>query len=136
WGAMITHAIRLAAVILVAAVVLTQHVAVAKGPVDAIEFSGPALEHDIAVTEGDALLEFSPWGQAFLGEQLDSAPTALGEPLAVTMYLRDETGALRANYRFAYHPRPGGGAIRLPGRGEPGYDLNKTTILSKGDGQW
>lgn len=82
------------------------------------------------------MLKFSPWGQAFLSERLDSAPPGLGEALIVTMYLNDETRTPKALFRFKYHPRSEGGAIYLPGPGDPYYDLNKSTILSGGDGHW
>jgi hypothetical protein len=107
---------------------LSQDAAVAKGPLAAIEIAGPALDHTLAVTEGDALLDFNPWGQAFLGEKLDEAP-AMTDALTVTMFVDDGAGGQRAAYRFRYQPGSDGGRIHLPGPGEPDYDLNKTTIL-------
>ena len=109
--------------------------AVAKGPVDVIEFSGTEFEQTLSVIEGDALLDFNPWGQEFLGARLDSKPSGLLEPLTVTMYLDNSVGTPEAIYRFEYYPAPDGGSIYLPGPGEADYDLNKTTILG-GSGNW
>ena len=127
--------VRLISVVSVLLFALTQGVAVAKGPVDVIEFSGPRFDHPVAVLQGDALLDFSPWGQAFLGERLDEEPASLAEPLTVTMYLDDTAGGSKAIYRFEYYPRPNGGLIYLPGPADPDYDLNKLTIMN-GNGLW
>ena len=109
--------------------------AVAKGPVDVIELYGPPFERGIAILEGEALLDFDPWGQAFLGAPLDDPPTEVSEPLTVTMYIKDSAGVAQPVYRFAYHALVGGGLIYLPGPGDPDYDLNKGTILG-GSGNW
>jgi hypothetical protein len=125
----------MSASIAVLVVVSLPGIAVAKGPLAAIEFSGPGFEQTLSVTEGDALLDFNPWGQEFLGARLDSKPSGLLEPLTVTMYLDNSVGTLEAIYRFEYYPAPDGGRIYLPGPGDADYDLNKTTILG-GGGNW
>jgi hypothetical protein len=125
----------MSASIAVLVVVSLPGIAVAKGPLAAIEFSGPGFEQTLSVTEGDALLDFNPWGQEFLGERLEAEPEVT-DGLIVTMYLEDASGDRRAVYRFAYYPHLAGGRIHLPGPGEADYDLNKTTILSANDGRW
>jgi hypothetical protein len=115
--------------------IMIQTPAIAKGPLDVIEVSGPQFEHALALLEGDALLDFNPWAQRFLEEQIE-APVDVGEPLTVTMYLDDASGTPQPVYRFSYYPNPSGGSIYLPGPGDSDYDLNKTTILSANDGRW
>jgi hypothetical protein len=39
--------------------VMVQTPAIAKGPLDVIEVSGPQFEHALALLEGDALLDFN-----------------------------------------------------------------------------
>jgi hypothetical protein len=116
------------------AVALSQPVAMAKGPVDRIELTGPTLRRPIEVTQGDALLAFSPWGQAFLGDRLGSQPD-VADGLTVTMYLADETGVPWPIYRFTYY-RQDGGVIYLPGLRDPDHELNASTIATFNDGHW
>jgi hypothetical protein len=118
----------------VCVLVLPGRAAIAKGPVDAIEFTGPTLARPIEVTQGDALLTFSPWGQRFLGERLDASPD-VSDGLTVTMYLGDKDGVPTPLYRFTYYSQDGG-VIYLPGPGDTDYPLNETTILSQNDGHW
>jgi len=108
---------------------LSQALVVAKGPVDRITIEGGGLARPVAVTEGDGLLEFNPWGQKFLGERLATAP-GVAAPATVTMFLKNESGELKPVYRFAYYAGAGGGVLYLPGPGDADYRLNSGTILT------
>jgi len=109
--------------------------AVAKGPMDKITVTGGELARSIEITQGDALGEFNPWAGRFLGERVDRAPD-VGNAATVTLYLKDEAGNYEPLYSFEYYREASGGYIYVPGPGDAAYELNRTTIITQGDGKW
>jgi hypothetical protein len=116
----------------------------AKVPIEKIAVSGPALAKPAEATDAQLLKLSNPWDGSFAewSQSLPTGPT--GVPVyKVVLYARlgdsESKPELRPIYAFRYAPGQNSqpGQIYLPGKGEPEYDRNVSTILREGhDGRW
>jgi hypothetical protein len=112
----------------------------AKAPLEKIVVSGPGLEKPQTVTDGELLKLANPWFGHFAdwGKVLP-AGSAGHQGYEVVLYARLDEDELKPVYRSWYLPSQGGqsGQIYLPGKGEPAYQRNVSSILREGnDGHW
>ena len=110
----------------------------AKGKTVKLVVSGGGLRQAIEISGKDVLFA-NPWGDEFVSPWTAMAepPLAL-PPYEVSFYDELGPGNVQMKYVIDYAPNPPGrGAIHLPGRGDPRYRLNASTILRDGrDGHW
>jgi hypothetical protein len=124
------------AVLILAAPVL------AKGSAELITIQGPGLEEPYEITDSEVLSRFNPWAAQFIGDAGPlGTPPDVGDqtPYEVSFYFGDNKGGLDLGYVFYYYtdPNEGQGFIYLPGKDEPYYRVNNSTILrGRQDGTW
>ena len=120
------------------AVMLSCGVAVvaAKGQTRRLVVAGRTLQAPVEITSPDALADV--WGGSFLGEPTPE-PSATVQRYTVSFYVvppRETADRLMYVVTYVRDPDGTGGVVCLPGRGEPMYALNVTTILRpKQDGR-
>ena len=127
---------------LAAMLVLTLVVAVqAKGIPSLVIVKGARLPHPIEITDPEILKKFSPW----LGEFIDAKAGAVATPknqsqvFEILIYMKSRSGELRLIYSITYCPSQDDsvGYIFLPGKDDPRYRTNASTILrDNDDGKW
>ncbi len=113
----------------------------AKAPTVKIVVAGGGLAKAIEITD-PRILELS---DVWVGQFLDRSHGPAKEPARdlpryeVSFYVKLNEGDVRKMYVVYYCPDPaaGQGTIYLPGKGEPGYWRNVSSILRDGqDGKW
>lgn len=115
----------------------------AKAPTLKIVISGGGLEKAIEVTDPRILELSHVWG----GQFLDSSHGPAKEPARdlpryeVSFYVdlgNNGVRDVRKMYVVYYCPNPGDGqgSIYLPGKGEPWYQLDMSTISRSENGKW
>jgi hypothetical protein len=110
----------------------------AKGKTVKLVVSGGGLRQPIEIS-GKEILFANPWGDAFVSPWIAvSEPASSGRRYEVSFYEEMGTNDVRVKYVVDYVPGvPGHGAIHLPGRGDPRYRANVSTIIRDGqDGKW
>jgi plastocyanin len=102
----------------------------AKGAIDKITITHSGWAAPVEVTTGETLELLSPWRDDFLGEHLASTPGVTPDNYQVSIYLNNG-GRNRQIYTLWYYRESAEGRdfVGLPGRGEPGFDLNQSTII-------
>ena len=114
----------------------------AKGQTVRITLTCAGLAGPIELTDPTALtFQFGPWGGAFLDSSRAVRPgVAEGRRLCeVAFYVRYRARDVQLAYVLYYYQGSAStpGYIYLPGRGDPWYWLNVSTILRPGqDGTW
>jgi hypothetical protein len=102
---------------------------IAKGDTKRLVVTGGPLKTALEITSPDALADV--WGGSFLGEPT-TEPSATLPRYTVSFYVvppRETADRLMYVVTYVRDPDGTGGVVCLPGRGEPMYALNVTTIL-------
>jgi hypothetical protein len=93
----------------------------------------------VEVTDQFVLTQSHVFAGRFIGDMLDKAPDSSWTRYTVTFDIQTLQGVKEAAYVVQYcaDPATGEGFIYLPGRSEPAYRRNVSTILRVGqDGHW
>ena len=110
----------------------------AKGQTVKLVVSGGGLREPIEITGKDVAFA-NPWGDSFVHSwNAIAEPAAAAPRYDVSFYEHLAPGDVEMKYVVDYVPGlTGHGAIHLPGRGDPRYRGNNSTIMREGrDGKW
>ena len=110
----------------------------AKGKTVKLVVSGGGLTSPVEIS-GEDVAFANPWSDAFVSSwSAVSEPALNARHFEVSFYEQMATADVRVKYLVDYVPgAPGRGVIHLPGRGDPRYRANVSTIVRDGqDGKW
>ena len=114
----------------------------AKGTTVKLTITGPGIAAPVEIVERGIVDQSNVWEGSFIGERLEAAPQVTLPLYTVTFDVQLpewQRAGVRRMYTVsvARDPRGGGLLLYLPGRGEPGYGLNVSTMLrDTQDGHW
>ena len=114
----------------------------AKGATVKLTITGPGLTAPVEIVERGIVDQSNVWEGSFIGKRLEAAPQVTLPLYTVTFDVQLpewQRAGVRRMYTVSVvrDPRGGGLLLYLPGRGEPGYGLNVSTMLrDTQDGHW
>ena len=114
----------------------------AKGETVKLAITGPGLTVPVEIVERGIIDQSNVWEGSFIGERIEDAPQVSLPLYTVTFDVQLpewQREGVRGMYTVsvARDARGGGLLLYLPGRGEPGYGLNVSTMLrDTQDGHW
>ena len=114
----------------------------AKGATVKLTLNGPGLAAPVEIVEPAILHGSNVWDGSFLGETLDAPPPGATATHTLTFEVQTPEWmrqAPRTMYTvlLARDAKSGGLLLYLPGRGEPGYRVNVSSMLrDTQDGHW
>jgi len=114
----------------------------AKGATVKLTLNGPGLAAPVEIVEPAILHGSNVWEGSFLGETLDAPPPGATATHTLTFEVQTPEWmrqAPRTMYTvlLARDAKSGGLLLYLPGRGEPGYRVNVSSMLrDTQDGHW
>lgn len=114
----------------------------AKGTTVKLTLAGPGLAAPVEIVDTAILRGSNVWEGSFLGETLDAPPSEAGATYTLTFdvlppeWMRQPPRTMYT-VLLARDAKSGGLFLYLPGRADPGYRLNVSTMLREGqDGHW